>query len=188
MRWDHVIYVAGNHEKWYGAFKDTDKTIGEICNKFKNVYDLDNEFIDIETNNETKRIFGGTGWFKDPLDNPVKGRWPDYLYIKNLEPYAYHRNQEFQERAEMCKPDLVVSHHMPNEACVQPKYAGDISNHFYHGGFDVEKIGAKTWMFGHTHIAIDMMLGNTRAVCNPFGYPNEEETRNAFKYNLVVEI
>jgi hypothetical protein len=29
-----------------------------------------------------------------------------------------------------------------------------------------------TWLFGHTHDAMDFQLGSTRLVCNPHGYYN----------------
>ena len=32
-----------------------------------------------------------------------------------------------------------------------------------------------TWLFGHTHDAMDFELGNTRLVCNPHGYYGSSE-------------
>ena len=31
----------------------------------------------------------------------------------------------------------------------------------------------KIWCFGHNHKPLDKMLGNTRLICNPQGYPKE---------------
>ena len=34
--------------------------------------------------------------------------------------------------------------------------------------------GARLWLHGHTHSARDYVIGTTRVVCNPRGYPHEK--------------
>jgi hypothetical protein len=31
------------------------------------------------------------------------------------------------------------------------------------------------WLHGHTHENVDVLVGTTRVVCNPFGYARREE-------------
>ena len=33
----------------------------------------------------------------------------------------------------------------------------------------------RLWVHGHTHLTCDYMLGETRVVCNPHGYPKERK-------------
>ena len=34
--------------------------------------------------------------------------------------------------------------------------------------------GARLWLHGHTHAPRDYVVGTTRVVCNPRGYPHEK--------------
>jgi len=43
----------------------------------------------------------------------------------------------------------------------------------------------KLWAHGHVHDRWDYMIGETRIICNPHGYPNEPRVWDP---NLVVEI
>ena len=52
-------------------------------------------------------------------------------------------------------------------------------------GDAVEQSGAKLWIHGHTHGSRDYMLGQTRVICNPRGYPPFNQQ---FNPNLVVEV
>lgn len=41
------------------------------------------------------------------------------------------------------------------------------------------------WIHGHCHDPFDYMIGNTRIVCNPYGYMSERSVHNP---NLIIEI
>jgi hypothetical protein len=42
----------------------------------------------------------------------------------------------------------------------------------------------KAWTHGHMHQQFDYMVGDTRVVCNPRGYPGEVE----FDDNFIFEV
>ncbi len=186
-KWKDVIYVMGNHESWGNTLSRSIEQAASVCEKHSNVHFLNNQAVDIEKEGREVRFFGGTGWFKDPGNDPIKMRWPDYGMVMGLAPAIYEMNREFFDEAFLENADVIISHHMPSAVCVQPEYAGDAFNKFYYGDFDVETIGADLWLFGHTHSQIDMMIGGTRAVCNPYGYP-AERSRPKFQPALILEV
>jgi hypothetical protein len=49
----------------------------------------------------------------------------------------------------------------------------------------VESSGAALWIHGHLHRADDYVIGSTRVLCNPRGYPDES---TGFVPDLVVEV
>ena len=87
------------------------------------------------------------------------------------------------------KKVVVVTHFMPSTRLVNPKW-GDcnvnlLNNYFAADCTDlVENSDAALWVCGHTHDAADVMIGNTRVVINPLGYPKE----NPHYADLIVEI
>jgi predicted phosphodiesterase len=73
--------------------------------------------------------------------------------------------------------DVMVTHMGPVHDCVPGKFAEDpYSGFFYFDGsklIDPATKAPKVWVFGHTHTGFDRMYGNTRLVCNPYGYRGE---------------
>jgi predicted phosphodiesterase len=185
-RWKHVVYVAGNHESYGYTYYHSMQNCEMVASEFPNVHFLNNMAVDIEG----VRFFGGTGWFPNPQGNPIsvnaKRFMNDFRMIVNLEPTIYGSNQAF--RMNVGSPDVVVTHHLPTAACVAPKYAMSALNAFFVSDFDVEDIGAKLWLHGHTHEQVDMVIGQTRVVANPLGYPSEAASLMAFQEKLVIEI
>ena len=99
-------------------------------------------------------------------------------------------------------PTVVITHHLPSQRSIAPRYAGSLSN----AGFvsELESLmGAKRvqlWIHGHTHSSFDYTVAGTRVVCNPRGYArglgsNPEQAwptlsfeNPEFKPALVIEI
>jgi Icc-related predicted phosphoesterase len=82
---------------------------------------------------------------------------------------------------------VVLTHHCPSERSVHAKYAGQVLNHAFFSALDaeIEEWKPAYWIHGHTHVGFDYMLGETRVICNPKGYPGENA---GFDPNLEVEI
>ena len=84
---------------------------------------------------------------------------------------------------------MVVTHHMPSEKCVSPRFVGSPLNVFFHSNFDDFIIDRKPklWLSGHTHDPYDFMIGETRLVCHPRAYPSERPV--GFEYEAkIIEI
>ena len=89
------------------------------------------------------------------------------------------------------KPEIVVTHNPPSLLSVGPKF---VTEHIANRAFipdlsnQILDSGIKLWICGHVHHKHEYMLGDTKVVCNPFGYPGEIYKRIE-DFNLgVVEI
>jgi Icc-related predicted phosphoesterase len=71
---------------------------------------------------------------------------------------------------------VVMTHHAPSYQFGTPEFAGsDINPLFNNSDMDdmIAQSNIKLWVHGHRHSQADDYIGNTRIVCNPYGYPNE---------------
>ncbi len=189
-RFKQVILVSGNHEYWGGQAQAIDMAIDETANSFSNVVRLKPGFP--EKFNGVN-FHGGTLWYGPDTIKVSHGGFPDFLRIGNFTPWVFKQHQAFIDMFEnnMVQPgDVVISHHMPSYACVQPQWNGYATNRFFANNMDkyIIKYQPAAWLFGHTHDYIDMKIDNTRAICNPFGYLGEYPANVKFNDKLVIEI
>jgi hypothetical protein len=164
----------------------------------KNYYFLEKEKVTIGGIN-----FIGTTLWTD-LD---KGRgaafaqmnMPDYPYILKLENgraetiVAQDTIDEFEKNVlflkdNVNKGDVIVTHHMPSYSLVAKQFVGNALTDAFATNLDdfILDYEPGLWLFGHTHIGCDKIIGNTRCVCNPFGYPFEGYKN--FKEEFLIEI
>lgn len=79
---------------------------------------------------------------------------------------------------------VVCTHHMPSFSAIDAKYMNDetsrILNHAFASDLDEFILEHKpaAWTFGHTHTKFFNKLGQTMLVCNPYGYPAENNALN----------
>jgi predicted phosphodiesterase len=145
------------------------------------------------------RIAATTLWVdfnrNSPVTHEVVSRsLNDFRLIGNFTTrtaYAAHLYQKaFLEEMLQNRMDIVVTHHCPSFRSVHEKYKtadNEQVNYGFASHLDelVESSGAKLWIHGHTHCPCDYVIGNTRVICNPLGYPGE----NAGPYRPVyVEV
>lgn len=181
-----IVYVHGNHE-YYGTTREHAAEVTRAaCARNENVHWLEQSVV------ETRgaRIVGATLWFpRDPEVYPMRGFLNDFHQIRGFETWNEQVNAEsvqFLER-EIRPGDIVVTHHLPAKACVDDKFKDEPFNAFFL--CDVEPIlrakRPQLWIHGHTHESVDVTLGETRIVCNPFGYvPRELNPR--FREDLRI--
>ncbi len=122
------------------------------------------------------KFVGTTAWY--PENEAVKKQlwnWSDRAYIKNF--YAWWADHQLEERKmlweEVEEGCIVVTHMLPTFACVSPMWAGDPTNVLYVSDLEdlVLEKKPKLWFHGHSHEPLDMMIGDTRMLRNPIGYP-----------------
>lgn len=79
--------------------------------------------------------------------------------------------------------------YLPAPSCISARFAGDPLNPFFL--CDVEALvrtrGPALWIHGHTHDSVDVKVGATRIVCNPFGYVRHEENAS-FRDDAEIEV
>jgi predicted phosphodiesterase len=107
---------------------------------------------------------------------------------KAYEAHLYHK-AFIETMSSRGRVDVIVTHHRPSMRSIHGQYIKGKSafelllNYGFASNLDdlVERSRAKLWVHGHTHCRFDYMIGNTRVLCNPLGYPGE----NRLPYNPV---
>lgn len=186
-RFPHVIFVPGNHE-YYGTSPAEAEALLNACAKWiSNLYVLNPGVVTIDGT----RFVGATLWFPNTPDEILyRSHLNDFRVIKSFVPWVHDTHEEHLAflKANLCPGDVVVTHHLPHPRSIAPQYARLPINRFFlaqDAAGLVERAGAKLWIHGHTHTSFDYVIGETRVVCNPRGYPGEPN--NGFDSGLVVK-
>jgi 3',5'-cyclic AMP phosphodiesterase CpdA len=107
-----------------------------------------------------------------------------------------HRGQRAWLEAELtaaraqAKRVLVMTHHLPSFALIDPKYTGNRQMKLINTAFATALDAlitqpVHTWVCGHTHTPTRVTLNGVDVVINPIGYPHEKCKLNP---RLVVAI
>lgn len=204
-RFYHIILVLGNHDYW-----GTDLVAYEDYRRyFKNMFPkgkitlLQNNKIDV-----SNMLFAGTTlWTDYGGANPAKMQLAkrymrDYVAIRgacggNLTPeevLEHHKEAaDFVDNAAKTrafdKPNILITHHMPNASFVAPRWVNDSGNCFFHANIGWRALGEFDLVIcGHTHDTMDFVdpWWGTRCIINPLGYG--QENQYGFNPFLVVEL
>lgn len=186
-RWSNIVYITGNHE-----YYDTDRTMAEVNSEIEDIVStLDNVWF---LNNSTTtidgiRFVGSTLW-----STPVsEARQNDFVWIAECDLKSMHQwnatAQQFLK--DTVRPDdVVVTHFLPVIRSDLAK-VGVVSKYptgewdYYYGNTGLESVQAQLWICGHTHEPFDAVPFETRCVCNPLGYPDENTTTFT---ELVIDV
>jgi Icc-related predicted phosphoesterase len=207
FQFPHVIYVMGNHEHYHGKFdKSADiirETIGYL--NIHNIHLLDRDAKEIDG----VHFIGGTMWTDCNKGDPMtlyhlEHCMTDFRVIRiageNFRKFLPSRTvMEFTKTRDYFKSVIenlskdakivIVSHHAPSSLSIHEIYKHDtLMNGGYSSDlseFILDRPQIKLWTHGHMHNNFDYVIGDTRVVCNPKGYPGEN---GYFNYNCVMEI
>lgn len=188
-KYPNIVHVPGNHEFYGSTPTNVWNNIKTVASQFPNIHTLNNETVIING----QRFIGGTGWFPHYAHNDkFKQYMNDFRIIKDFEPWVYQQHQylEVWLNEELLENDIVVTHHLPSVQCVAPQYKLSPLTPFFLSELDdliLEK-KPKIWLSGHTHTQFDFNIGPTRLVCNPLGYPGEQQEQAAFQPKLLIEV
>lgn len=192
----HIVYVPGNHE-YYNSGK-----IDEFNAKLKK-FSFENSswfhYInrDWYADEVTKSIFIGATLWSNFSNNPIS----EAIAVRGIADFRRIRGFSTAECANRYANDIafiksaiasltslypgykfyVVTHFLPAKVCIAPQYANDISglNNYFANDLDdylySEVPEGLTWLFGHTHTPMQIQHGNTRLICNPYGYEGYED-------------
>jgi len=193
-----IIYVPGNHE-FYGRDFDATRERLRAAAELHGVDLLDPGVVEIGD----VRFIGGTLWTDFALfENPeremsiaqkglndfrvIKGFSPARSLTRHVEEHTFIKQQLAATRG---KRRVVVTHHLPSWRSVAERYRGDKLSAAFASNLDeiIEREQPDLWVHGHTHDSFDYRIGETRVVCNPFGYSKHEDNPE-FNERLVVEI
>ena len=178
----HVVYVPGNHEYYRQSMAEFDYYIKSFS-EGTNVHFLNPGRVTLEG----VTFIGAALWtnFGGNVFNQVicTQRINDFRIIKGFsgdvctalynEHSAYIKDQ--YEAVESKK--VIVTHFLPDTACIAPRYRWpDIINHYFANNLGdwIAELQDTTWLFGHTHDLVDIIIGDTRVIANPYGYNRNE--------------
>ena len=204
-----VLYVLGNHEHYNGNFQLTEREIEAALESYNlsHLVTVAGGATKIEF--DGLRILAGTLWTDLNNDNvlthaTVSSYLNDYKVISNGSAKLTTEDtySEFQKtisqfdtwlKEDYSGKTVIVTHHMPSDKAVAFTFKND-----YHmnGGFRsdldsfIEKYAPSMWLFGHTHSNCDIMVSQTRLLCNPRGYPRRSGNYENldFNPNLIINL
>lgn len=207
FQFPHVIYVMGNHEHYGGKF---DCSASYMQHEFTtmglaNVHLIDNSMKEING----VHFVGGTLW--TDMNNydaltlyNIEHMMNDFRVIRianqNFKKFLPKRAAEEHFKTKMYidvvlrdLPDdakvVVVGHHAPSHLSIAEKYKQDqLMNGGYASNlseFILDHPKIKVWTHGHMHQCFDYVIGDTRVICNPRGYNDENP---AFDPNFIFEV
>jgi Icc-related predicted phosphoesterase len=189
-RWKNVVFVRGNHCYYYGEWDQVNENFKQLEKYYSNLHCLETgKVVEIEG----KRFLGDTMWFRDdPMDWFYKNGMNDFHVIKDFEKNVYKANRATLDFlwAEMRQGDIIVTHHLPHELCVNDIYKNDPMTRFFlcDNNKMIEQKKPAVWCFGHSHTSVDIKIHESRLVSNPHGYPSENWKDTGFRPDLVIEL
>ncbi len=203
-----IFLITGNHEYYShgNTIKETDEYIENLIliEQMENVIFLNNKIYDYNN----FRFIGTTLWSQIHDNNPESltacfdyindfdvSKKHDNVAIQNYN-NLFDENYNFLKQSidETVLPVVVISHHLPSFKLIDKKYynygkgkspaSSGINQCF---ASDCDKLMTPDvlyWFYGHTHSENDCVINATRLLCNPNGYPDENE--NVDKNKIVV--
>ncbi len=198
-----VVYVLGNHEYYGQALPKHTERMKARC-AGSNVQVLENATLTLDG----ITFLGCTLWTDFELlgDPRIAGYAatqkmndyrkirvsPSYRRLRSLDTAIEHRRSLRWLKTTLASGDpaktVVVTHHAPSPRSLAARYSEDILSAAFASDLDdfVSACGAALWVHGHLHCSSDYVLGRTRVVCNPRGYPDERNPD--FVPDLVVAL
>ncbi len=195
-KYSHVFYVSGNHEYYHSAPKEVEVLRRKMQTKFDNLHWLENETHELDG----VKIHGTTLWFPyDQYNILHQNNMSDFSVIgydtDPFIPWVYDKNEEAVRflQSSVGAGDIVITHHLPLRFSIHPDFENSILNCFYlceMAGDILKNQSPSLWVHGHTHYSFDYRWGNTKVLCNPFGYMGSGvyDGNESFDGNLLVEI
>lgn len=173
-KYGYIYAIMGNHEYYGSTMEDAERLMLEVTPP--NMKYLFNELEYCIDKDIT--IAGTTLWFPNQPENLLhKHRMNDFSYIANFEKWVYQEHSIAKSFLSQIRADVWMMHHLPFLRSVHPRYKGDQLNRFFVGDisneFTAHNEPPRIIVHGHTHEPFDYMVGDTRVVCNPLGYPGE---------------
>lgn len=215
-RFRHVIYVLGNHEHYNGNIHTTETIIRNALAEFPNITIAGNTVKTISFDGvlfiacTLWTDYGKKTFRVDEIRSHISCGINDHQLVKITQSDGTTRKFHPDDGALIhadslidieCAvtthdgPTVVLTHHLPSFSCVSPRFTVShtdrIMTHAFASDLDwlITKCKPTFWLFGHTHDPFDLTIGETRLVCNPVGYPNENnQFRNKYNPTLVIEL
>ncbi len=178
---EHVVYTSGNHEYYRTQIAEFDDYIKRFS-QGTNIHFLNPGMTKIKD----VTFIGANLWtnFQDDVwaqQTAARGI-SDFSLIKgfstsqasNLHATHFKFIREAYDAAEGRK--VIVTHFLPAIECISPRWntPGNATLNKYfandYGNWISGLTDVPYWLFGHTHDNVDVAIGDTRVIANPYGY------------------
>ena len=189
-----TFIIAGNHEyyKHGRTLAETKKYLHELFETIPNISFLENSCEMFEG----IHFIGTTLWSE--ITNPhITINDTKVIRGMNVETYQeqHMKCRAFLTEALQSSPtnqNVILTHHMPSYDLIAPQYRRG-SMEEYNQWFatdlndfiDTNATRIKCWIYGHTHTPSERVLSGVPMLCNPIGYPGEQETVDYYKQFLI---
>jgi Icc-related predicted phosphoesterase len=208
LRGKPIVVVNGNHE-YYGYELTSVRTEGRKLAAEKGIHLLDPGTVVIDG----VRFIGATLWTDFALlgkqiaaKQYAQRRMNDYRRISILhgekrhllrpqDTLALHRQDRNFIEARLARdfegPTVVVTHHAPHRNSVAPEFQRDPLSPAFASDLAgiIMQYQPALWVHGHDHRHHDYLVGSTRIVANPAGYPLSDGRENVkFDPHFIVEL
>jgi predicted phosphodiesterase len=186
-RFAHVIFVPGNHEYYKTRPVEAEALLVTCAREIPNLHVLNPGIVLIEGT----RFIGATLWFPHTPDEVLyRNISNDFRMIGGFVSWVHDTHATHLKflKTHVQAGDIVVTHHLPHPRSIAPQHSGSSLNRFFiaeDAAGLVEQSTARLWIHGHTHTPCDYVIGGTRVVCNPRGYPHE---MNSFHPGLIIDV
>jgi predicted phosphohydrolase len=189
-----TFVISGNHE-YYNKTKtiqETNTFLTEYFEKFDNISFLNNNYEKYENH----CFIGTTLWSK--ITNPSY-EINDVHNIPNFDYKQYNilntNSVDFLKDSLQNNDNcIVITHHMPSSSLIDIKYKTEkmlpYNQWFYcdmDGLIETNKDKIKCWVYGHTHTPSYSIINGIPFLCNPIGYPNENNKID-FQKNIIIGV
>ncbi len=189
QHYEQVLYCPGNHEYYGGLELNGFNIPHEFSNKLpSNVRMLNpGSFVydDVE-------FHGATLWTDFGFDPMAELMYKKFIQDYRRIPDATHENVErlnhqhkgyfkyAYERMDRAKKQVFFSHFGPAYEAISDRWknvdqASSLLNKYFYNdmGEWLSSLDDAIWLFGHTHDAVDVTIGQVRCLARPVGYPGE---------------
>lgn len=184
--------ITGNHEYYNNNIEETNKYLENYFTKHPNISFLNNKV----EHYENYYFIGSTLWSK--ITKP-QYKINDVYYINNFDYKKYNKLNEqsvhfIRNSLKKIKGNktVIITHHVPSEILIDTKYKtskmNDYNQWFYcdmDNMINEHKNSISCWIYGHTHTVSYNRIHNIPFICNPIGYPNEN---NKIDYNKTIDL
>jgi predicted phosphodiesterase len=190
----HAFVIAGNHEYYNRKYtiEEINDYLKKYFMKFDNISFLNNSYEYYDN----YCFIGTTLWSKvtdfcTEANDVYKIRDFDYYDYNNLNKQCINFLSNVLYNNDNC---IVITHHLPSYSLIDDRYKKlsiDKFNQWFYCDLDnlikENNNKIKCWFYGHTHTSSNIMLHNVNFVCNPIGYPNENNIES-IDYNRNIQI
>lgn len=187
-RYAHVVFVAGNHEFYRSSLVKVRQALRRVAECVARFHYLEQSECTIEG----RRFLGATLWFPHTfgieLLQPLAS---DFRLISDAVPGIYEEHLQAVRYldATVSHDTIVVTHHLPHPRSLPTSLVHSPLNRFLLSDLEQLIIDRQPalWVHGHAHTSSDYQIGNTRTVCNPFGYSGRKENPY-FRRDCLIDV